>query len=70
MPTFRYYLLDSNRRIVAAEFLDSSDLDAAIIEAYDSCRNLGSDRVQGFEIWQETVLLHQGRWNGSATGRD
>ncbi len=59
MPTFRYYLLDSNSSIIGGEFLDSPDLNAAIVEVCVSCRNLGADRVHGFEIWQDSTLLHE-----------
>ena len=59
MPTFRYYLLDRSNSIIGAEFLDSPDLNAAIVEVYVSCRNLGARRVRGFEIWQDSTLLHE-----------
>ena len=60
MPTFRYYLLDGNSSIIGAEYLDSSDLNAAIVEVYASCRNLSARRVHRFEIWQDSTLLHEG----------
>lgn len=60
MPTFRYYLLDGSSSIIGAEFLDSSDLNAAIVEVHASCRNLSARRVHRFEIWQDSTLLHEG----------
>ena len=59
MPTFRYYLLDRNGSIIGAEYLDSPDLNAAIVEVCISCRDLGAGRVRGFEIWQDSTLLHE-----------
>jgi hypothetical protein len=70
VPTFRYYLLDRNGSIIGAEYLESPDLNAAIVEVYVSWKNLGTDRVHRFEIWQESTLLHEGicettaNWSG------
>jgi hypothetical protein len=60
VPTFRYYLLDGSSSIIGAEFLESSDLNAAIVEVHASCRNLSARRVHRFEIWQDSTLLHEG----------
>ncbi len=59
MPTFRYYLLDKGSSIIGADFLDSPDVNSAIVEVYVNCRNLGANRVHGFEIWQDSTLLHE-----------
>ena len=67
VPTFRYYLLDGNSSIIGAEYLDSSDLNAAIVEVYASCLNLGPSRVHRFEIWQDSTLLHEGICESTAT---
>jgi len=67
VPTFRYYLLDGNSSIIGAEYLDSSDLNAAIVEVYASCRNLRPNRVHLFEIWQDSTLLHEGICESAAT---
>jgi hypothetical protein len=70
VPTFRYYLLDRNGSIIGAEYLESPDLNAAIVEVYVSWKNLGTDRVHRFEIWQESTLLYEGicettaNWSG------
>lgn len=67
MPTFRYYLLDSNSSILTADFLDSNDLNAAIVETHGLSRSAVASRVRGFEIWQDSQLLHRETWT-SETG--
>lgn len=67
VPTYRYYLLDSNGSIIVGAFLDSADLNAAIVEAHHNCSDLGYDRVYGLEVWQETTLLYQGRRDSSGS---
>jgi len=67
VPTFHHSLLDSNGSIIGAEFLESADLNAAIVEAYDNCRKFGTRQAAGFEIWQDTTLLHKGSYESAVT---
>jgi hypothetical protein len=60
MATFRYYLLDGNNGILTADFLDSSDLNSAIVETHHRTLNPTFGAIaRAFEIWQDTQLLHQ-----------
>ena len=60
MATFRYYLLDSQNSILTADFLDSTDLNSAIVETHHRtlCQTFG-ETARAFEIWQDMHLLHQ-----------
>jgi hypothetical protein len=62
MAAFRYYLLDNENSILTADFLDSTDLKAAIVETYRRTVDQSfGQTARGFEVWRDTRLLHQER---------
>jgi hypothetical protein len=58
MPTFRYYRLNHQGRIISGDYIETADLNSAILLAREACRG---DPLPGFdqiEIWQDTSLVY------------
>ena len=62
MTTFRYYLLDGNGKIACADFLDSADLDTAIVQSTEAAQKLALNGVCGVEVWQDKRRMHRAVW--------
>jgi hypothetical protein len=58
MPTFRYYRLDHQGRIIAGDYIETDDLSSAIELVREVCRGDARAGFDQIEIWQDTSLVY------------
>jgi hypothetical protein len=58
MSEFRYYCLHDDGRIAIGEHVETTDLDAAINHAYESCRSHPKGAFRYVEVWRGSERLY------------
>jgi len=58
MPTFRYYRLNHQGRIIAGDYIETADLNSAILLVHEACRGDPRLAFNQIEIWQDTQLVY------------
>jgi hypothetical protein len=61
MQEFRYYCLHDDGGIALGEFVEATDLDAAINHAYEACRSHPTRAYRYVEVWRGSERLYFSR---------